>query len=129
MSVFDNKEFEKYELEAKEKWGKTAAYDEYIEKTKHYSKDNWNNLADGMNNILSEFAMCMKNGESFDSDATQNLVKTLQNHITNNYYNCTDEILAGLGKMYVADERFKNNIDKHADGTAEYISKAIEAFI
>ncbi|MBE5964659.1 MAG: hypothetical protein E7252_06950 [Lachnospira sp.] len=128
MSVFDNKEFEKYELEAKEKWGKTAAYDEYIEKTKHYSKDNWNNLADGMNNILSEFAMCMKNGESFDSDATQNLVKTLQNHITNNYYNCTDEILAGLGKMYVADERFKNNIDKHADGTAEYISKAIEAY-
>ncbi|MBR6698294.1 MAG: TipAS antibiotic-recognition domain-containing protein [Lachnospiraceae bacterium] len=128
MPAFDSKEFEKYELEVKEKWGKTASYNEYIEKTKHYSKDDWNNFADGMNNILSEFAICMKNGEAFDSDASQALVKTLQNHITNNCYNCTDEILVGLGKMYVADERFKNNIDTHAKGTAEFINKAIEAY-
>ena len=29
--------------------------------------------------------------------------------------------------MYVADERFKNNIDKHASGTAKFICQAIEA--
>ena len=56
----------------------------------------------------------------------QNLVKLLQDHITENYYNCTDEILAGLGQMYVADVRFKNNIDKHGDGTAEFIREAIQ---
>ena len=39
-----------------------------------------------------------------------------------------NEILAGLGKMYVTDERFKNNIDKHASGTAEFISKAIKTY-
>ena len=55
----------------------------------------------------------------------QNLVKKLQNHITENYYTCTNEILFGLGQMYVADERFKNNIDKHADGTAAYVKDAI----
>ncbi|MEE1047681.1 MAG: TipAS antibiotic-recognition domain-containing protein [Clostridia bacterium] len=49
-------------------------------------------------------------------------------HVTENYYLCTDDILAGLGKMYVGDERFKNNIDKYADGTAEFICKAIEAY-
>ena len=38
------------------------------------------------------------------------------------------EILAGLGQMYVADERFKSNIDKHATGTAAFISAAIEAY-
>ena len=27
--------------------------------------------------------------------------------------------------MYVADERFKKNIDKYGDGTAEFASKAI----
>ena len=56
-------------------------------------------------------------------------MKTLQNHITENYYTCTNEILAGLGKMYVADERFKNNIDKHGDGTAAFVSEAIEILL
>ena len=49
-------------------------------------------------------------------------------YITENYYCCTKEILAGLGQMYVADERFKNNIDKHADGTAAFISEAIAVY-
>lgn len=51
-----------------------------------------------------------------------------ENSGTDNYYLCTKQILAGLGQMYVCDERFKNNIDKHADGTAEYLSKAIEIY-
>ena len=128
MSAFDNSEFEKHKAEAKEKWGKTDAYKEHTEKTKHYSKDKWNNLTEEMNDILAEFAACMKSGEESDSAEVQNLVKMLQIHITENYYLCTNEILAGLGQMYVADERFKNNIDKHADGTTEFIREAIEAY-
>ena len=58
----------------------------------------------------------------------QSLVQKLQNHITENYYTCTKGILSGLGQMYVADERFKSNIDKHADGTAEFISEAIAVY-
>ena len=128
MKAFDNSEFDKYKAEAKEKWGKTDAYNEHAEKTKHYSKEKWNSLAEGMNDILAAFAACMKKGEEPDSTEVQNLVKTLQNHITENYYRCTDEILAGLGKMYVADERFKNNIDKNAEGTAEFICEAIDSY-
>lgn len=125
MKVFDNSEFEKYRKEAQEKWGNTDAYKEHTEKTKDYSEDKWNNLGTEMNDILGEFAVCMKNGAKPDSAETQSLVMKLQSHITENYYTCTNEILAGLGQMYVLDERFKNNIDKHADGTAEYISNAI----
>ena len=77
---------------------------------------------------MAEFAVCMKNGEPVDSAPAQNLVKLLQSHITENYYHCTNDILAGLGQMYVADERFKNNIDKHADGTAAFICQAIEVY-
>jgi len=125
MSAFDNSEFENHKAEAKEKWGKTDAYKEHTEKTKYYSKDKWNNLTEEMNDILAEFAACMKSGEESDSAEVQNLVKMLQSHITENYYHCTNEILAGLGQMYVADERFKNNIDRHADGTAAFICEAI----
>ena len=128
MSAFDNSEFEKHKAEAKEKWGKTDAYKEYEEKTKDYSKEQWNHLAEGMNDILAEFAVRMKHGEAPESAQAQNLVKMLQNHITENYYRCTNEILACLGQMYVADERFKNHIDEHADGTAAFLCKAIEVY-
>ena len=116
---------ESYSTEVQEKWGNTAAYKEYSEKTNNYSEDKRNSLTDEMNNIMAEFAVCLKNGNSPDSDKAQELVKLLQKYITDNYYNCTNAILAGLGQMYVQDERFKNNIDKHADGTAEFICNAI----
>ena len=128
MKAFDNSEFETYKDEAKAKWGKTDAYKEHAEKTKGYSKEKWNTLVEEMNDIFAEFAACRNNGEGPDSAKAQNLVKTLQNHITENYYDCTNEILAGLGQMYVLDERFRNNIDKHGNGTAEFVREAINVY-
>lgn len=128
MNAFDSNEFEKYKSEAEEKWGRTDAYKEYEEKNANYSGLKRNDLITQMERIMADFALCMKNGETPDSAETQSLVKTLQSHITENYYLCTDEILKGLGQMYVADERFRNNIDKHADGTAAFISEAIEVY-
>ena len=77
--------------------------------------------------IFAEFTACRDSGVSADSAEVQALVAKLQAHITANYYTCTDEILAGLGKMYVADERFKKNIDKYGEGTAEFAAEAITA--
>jgi hypothetical protein len=128
MSAFDNSEFEKHKVEAQEKWGKTHAYKEHSERTKNYSKQKWNDLTEEMEHIMAEFASCMKKVKKPASAEAQNLVKMLQNHITENYYLCTNEILAGLGQMYVGDERFKNNIDKHAGGTAAFICEAIEVY-
>ena len=128
MTAFDNSEFEKYKVEAQEKWGKTEAYKEHKEKTKNYSKQKWDDLTESMGCVMAAFALCMKNGEGPDSAQAQNLVKMLQDHITENYYCCTNEILAGLGQMYVADQRFQNNIDKHGAGTAAFICKAIEIY-
>ena len=117
-----------YEKEAHERWGDTSAYREHEEKTKHYTKEKWTQANDGLMVIFAEFAACKDGGASVDSDEAQALVAKLQAHITDNYYTCTDEILAGLGKMYVADERFKNNIDKYGEGTAEFAADAIEVF-
>ena len=128
MKAFDCDEFERYKAEAKENWGKTEAYKQYADKTEHYTKDKWNALAEGMNEILAGFAECMNEGEANDGAKAQSLVKKLQRHITEGYYTCINEILAGLGQMYVLDERFKNNIDKHGVGTAEYISEAIKNY-
>jgi hypothetical protein len=117
-----------YENEARERWGNTAAYREHEQKTKNYTKEDWAEANDGLMAIFAEFAMCKNNGASADSAEVQELVAKLQAHITDNYYTCTDEILAGLGEMYVADERFQNNIDKYGEGTADFVSKAIEIY-
>ena len=115
----------KYDAEVRERWGDTEAYREHEKKTKGYTKEKWAEATDGLMAIFAEFASCKASGAPPGSAEAQALVAKLQNHITANYYTCTDEILAGLGKMYVADERFKKNIDKNDDGTAEFAAEAI----
>ena len=117
------------QTEVRERWGNTDAYREQEQKTKNYTKEKWAEANDGLMAIFAEFATCKESGASADSAEAQALVTRLQAHITSNYYTCTDEILAGLGKMYVADERFKKNIDKYGEETAEYASEAIANYV
>ena len=115
-----------YENEARSRWGNTNAYREHEQKTKNYTKEKWAEANEGLMAIFAEFAACKDSGASADSAEAQTLGAKLQVYITANYYTCTDEILAGLGKMYVADERFKKNIDKYGEGTAEFAAEAIK---
>ena len=117
-----------YSKESCKRWGTTEAYREHEQKTKNYTKEKWAEANDGLMAIFAEFAACKASGATADSNEAQALVAKLQAHITENYYTCTDEILAGLGKMYVADERFKKNIDKYGEGTAEFAADAIEVY-
>lgn len=114
-----------YDIEVKQRWGETVAYKEHEEKTANYTKDKWQELNDGLNAVFAKFAKCMNGGYTAASPEAQALVKELQTHITENYYTCTNEILAGLGQMYVCDKRFKNNIDKCGEGTAQFVAEAI----
>ena len=117
------------DLETRSRWGNTDAYREHEQKTKNYTKEKWAEANDGLMAIFAEFAMLKNCGATADSADAQALVAKLQAHITENYYTCTDEILAGLGKMYVADGRFKKNIDKSREDTAEYASEAIAKYV
>lgn len=132
MTAFDNNDYEiarkQFEAEAKERWGETVAYKEQAKKTANYSKDKWQEVNNGLMTVLAKFAECRQKGNSADSAEAQALVKELQTYITENFYTCSNEILAGLGLMYVSDERFKTGIDKNGDGTAEFVSKAIEVY-
>lgn len=117
-----------YEIEARERWGNTDAYREHEKKTKNYTKEKWAEINDGLMDIFAEFAEFKNNGFVAYSPEVQSLVVKLQDYITQNYYTCTNEILSGLGQMYVADERFKKNIDKYGEGTTEFVCEAILCF-
>ena len=118
-----------YETEARERWGNTDAYREHEKKAKNYTKEKWAEANDGLMAIFAEFAALKNNRFNANSPEVQSLVGKLQDYITQNYYTCTDEILAGLGQMYVTDERFKKNIDKYGDGTAEFAAEGIRIYV
>lgn len=120
MSAFDNSKFEQYKAEAKAKWGNTEAYKEYERRGK-------NDQGDAMMAIFAELGQVLHLDPA--SAQVQAVIAKLQQFITDHYYTCTKQILQGLGQMYVADERFKANIDRAGGaGTAEFAAKAIEIF-
>lgn len=126
-NIFDNSEYEnareKYEKEVNERWGQTAAFKEY--KRRSHSENDMKMANEALIGIFEKFAKCRADGGTFSGNEAQLLVKELKNCISENFYECTDEILKGLGEMYVSDNRFKAFIDKSGVGTAEFISKAI----
>lgn len=132
MQAFDHKEFERaketYQAEAKQRWGDTAAYAEHRQKTAGYTKQKWNELSKGINTIIAEFAAAKQLGVQPADDATMALTEKLKDFITETQYTCTNEILIGLGEMYVADNRFTKNIDRAGEGTAAYMREAIKAY-
>ena len=106
---FDNSKIEenkrKYSEEVKNRWGNTDAYKEYEKKTSSYDKNSWTTINEEMIEILKEFAD--NRNEDPNSHIVQSLVEKWRAYITSNFYNCTKEILSGLGLMYIGDERFK----------------------
>ena len=118
-----------YKTEARSRWGDTDAYCEHEQKTKNYTKEKWAEANDGLMAIFAEFAECKNNGFAANSPEAQSLVVKLRDYITQSYYTCTSEILAGLGKMYIADERFKKNINKYGEGTAEFAAEGIRIYV
>lgn len=127
---FDMTEIEKtkkeYAQEVKERWGNTDAYIESERKMKNYGAEEWKQISDESGRILKAFAD--SRDEAPESDEAQELVGQWQAFITDKYYTCTNEILAGLGEMYISDERFTKNIDSYGAGTADFIAKAIKIY-
>lgn len=127
FSAFDTKKIDEYSKQAKEQWGKTEAYKEFEEKSKDWTEDTAKDVAGNMMKLFVTFGG-MKEKDPAD-DEVQAQVKRLQDYITEHFYNCTNEILFGLGKMYSAGGEFTENIDRAGgEGTAEFTTKAIEIY-
>ena len=123
--AFDNKDLEQYKAEVKERWGETRAYQEYEQKQR-----DGQDFAAGTAQLMGAFAKLGSMKElTPDNPQVQEQVGVLQRVITENFYICTPEILSGLGEMYTADERFRENIDRAGgEGTAEFARWAIAAY-
>ncbi len=132
MNIFDSSELDTqrraYAQEARERWGGTEAYRESEEKLAGRTAAQQGEVIAGMDALMEEFARCMAGGAAPGDDSAQQLVERWRDYITQHFYSCTKEILAGLGQMYIADERFCENIDRHGEGTARFMSEAIAIY-
>ncbi len=127
FSAFDTSKIDAYSKQAKEQWGNTAAYKEYEEKAKQRTNDEDGVIANEFMQLFGEFG-AMKSLDPKE-DIVQVQVKKLQDYITKTFYNCTNEILSGLGKMYAGGGEFTDNIDGVGGvGTAEFTDKAIQIY-
>ena len=127
FSAFDTSKLDEYAAQAKENWGKTQAYQEYEEKIKGKSQEQINDMSKGLWQLFVEFGVLREYGP--ESDIVQEQVAKLQAFITENYYNCTNEILSSLGKLYSGGGSFTENIDNAGGaGTAQLASDAIAIY-
>ena len=138
FTAFDKTKLEEYAKRAREEYSGTDAYKEYEVKSAGRTAETEAVLGEGLMAIFAQFGKLLTDGTSGVSEggtpadpaspAAQELVRELQAYITEHFYTCTPEILAGLGKMYAADGEFKENIDRCGKGTSAFVSAAIDHF-
>ena len=127
FKAFDTKKMDDYAKQAKESYGSTTAYKEFEEKSKERTKEDEKSLGIGMMNIFAEIGKMLSLEPS--DEAVQAKVAELRAYITEHFYNCTPEILSGLGQMYAAGGEMTENINNYAgEGTAEFTAEAIQVY-
>lgn len=133
LEEFDMSEIEEaksaYSAEVEKRWGNTEAYKESARKSSQYDKDDWAHIRAEQDTIYRGFAKLAEENANPAGIEAQALVAEWQAFISKYFYECSDEILGGLGKMYVCDTRFQSNIDTYGEGTAAFQSAAIEAYV
>ncbi|MBO7701884.1 MAG: TipAS antibiotic-recognition domain-containing protein, partial [Eggerthellaceae bacterium] len=127
FKAFDTSKMDEYAQRAKEQWGATPEYREFEEKERNRMPGEQQEIMRQMMGLFVELG-ALKGGAP-DSPEAQAQVKALQDFISAHFYQCSDEVLAGLGQMYGAGGEFTDNIDAAAgEGTAVFASRAIAAY-
>ncbi|HEY0483553.1 MAG TPA: MerR family transcriptional regulator [Kofleriaceae bacterium] len=127
-TMFDGFDPTEYEDEARERWGKTDAYQESARRTRQYGKAEWEAIKNESEAIYARLGQLMRQGAAASDPAVQAVVEDHRQHIDRWFYPCSKRMHQGLGEMYVADPRFTANLDKQAgDGFARFLRDAIAA--
>ena len=127
FSAFDKRKIEAYAKQAKEQWGNTAAYEESVQKAAGRNSKEEQAVMENFMQIFAEFGK--HKDAAPESAAVQGLVKKLQDYITEHFYQCSNEILRGLGQMYTENGEFTANIDgAGGSGPAAFAAEAIRIY-
>lgn len=112
-----------YEQEARELWG-DAAVDSSKSHIESLSKAELEAIPEEMDALFTELAALLQ--ENPASAPVQSAVARLYQFFNTNF-GCryTPEAFAGLGRLYVEDSRFTENIDQYGKGLSAFLCKAM----
>lgn len=114
-----------YEAEARSRWGDEAV-EQSNRKLAALTPDGKQAAADRMDALFTELAALRR--ESPESEAAQAAVGELYRYFNQTFASYTPEAFAGLGQLYITDERFTRNIDRYGDGLSQFLADAMAAF-
>ncbi len=118
---------EEYEQEAEERWGDTEAWSQSQARTRSYTKDDWVRVKAEGEDVEARMAAALQGGVAPDSPQAMDLAEEARQQISRNFYDCSPEMHAGIGRMYVEDERFTAHYERRAPGLAQWVSTAVQA--
>ncbi|MES2213220.1 MAG: MerR family transcriptional regulator [Patescibacteria group bacterium] len=119
---FSDAEQKEYAEEAKQRWGNTEAYKQSMERTKHWTKENYAQVKKDGDELMKNIVAAMSHG--IESDEVQKLIGKWRAGI-NVFYDTTPEICRGLASMYISDSRFTAYYEKYQTGLAQFMHDAI----
>ena len=127
FEVFGEHDPAQYDAEVEERWGETDAYAQSKRRTAAYTKEDWVRINAEGDDLMARMAAGLRAGVAPDSVPAMDLAEEHRQQISRNFYDCPPEMHAGLGRMYVEDERFTAHYDQRAPGLAQYVSTAVQA--
>src|SRR3954453_9105043 len=127
FEVFGENDPSQYDAEVEQRWGETDAYRESRRRTSSYTKDDWLRIKAEGADVERRFAEALQSGVAADSAQAMDRAEEHRQQISRNFYDCPPEMHAGLGRMYVEDERFTAHYEQLAPGLAQFVSTAVQA--
>jgi MerR family transcriptional regulator, thiopeptide resistance regulator len=127
FEVFGEHDPAQYDAEVEGRWGETEVYAQSTRRTAAYSKEDWLRIKAEGEDVEARFAAALRDGVPADSERVMDIAEEHRQQISRNFYDCPPEMHAGLGRMYVEDERFTAHYEQRAPGLAQYVCTAVQA--
>jgi hypothetical protein len=124
---FSIDEVDKIKSEAKARWGRTEAYAQSQKRIAKMSKAEWARIKAEGAAIDEAVAQALARGDDPGSAAVLAVMARKYEHLRA-FYEPSVEMFAGLGRMYVEDERFGARYEAITPGLADYLRRAMDAF-
>ena len=125
--TFTKDEMEQYKEEAKKRWGDTEPWQQSEERTKHWTKDDYQRVAKEGAKWTQRMASLMENGSTTDSPEVQEMIRQHYEGLRT-FYEPNYEMYKGLGQMYVDDPRFTAFYEKFGKGLAVFMRDAMVVY-
>lgn len=127
FAVFEGFDPDQHAQEVEQRWGNSDAYKQSSKRTQSYSKQDWQKYKSESEQLSQRMATLMDDGMEPGSEQVLEVIELMRLQIDQWFYDCSREMHANLGEMYVNDERFNTTYEKVRPNMASFVRDAARA--